>query len=168
MQAAREGAKQSTTTSTPSKRTSPARIRDGLEAAASSLRPIIAEFIDITSGRAELDNVVAQLRTEMASIAVTAPLGLLDVTARVLTQSDGRGSDSGVEKLLLGEDWFDHESPSSGHQRRRGPRRSADNAMSAMQPPCAAPSTRHSSTRRAPPSTSGHSTSLKPRNSMTP
>ena len=80
-------------------------------AAASSLRPIIAEFINITSGRAELDNVVAQLRTEMASIAVTAPLGLLDVTARVLTQSDGRGSDSGVEKLLLGEDWFDHESP---------------------------------------------------------
>ena len=80
-------------------------------AAAPSLRPIIAEFINLTSGRAELDSVVAQLRTEMASIAVTAPLGLLDVTARVLTQSDGRGSASGVEQLLLGEDWFDHESP---------------------------------------------------------
>ena len=80
------------------------------KAAAPSLRPAVAEFINLTALRADLDSVVAQLHTEAASIAATESLGLLDVAAGVLTQTEGRGPQSRVEEILLGDDWFDHVS----------------------------------------------------------
>jgi hypothetical protein len=80
------------------------------KAAAPSLRPAVAEFINLTALAADLDSVVTQLHTDAASIAATGPLGLLEVAAGVLTQTEGRGPQSRVEAILLGEDWFDHVS----------------------------------------------------------
>ena len=78
-------------------------------AAAPLLRPVLIELITLTDLSADIDTLVANLRTEASAIRQTPPLHLLDVASKLLHDARRDDGEGRTEEFLLGEDWFDHD-----------------------------------------------------------
>ena len=83
-------------------------------AAAPQLRPALVELVALTHLSNDIDGVIAHLRAEATSIAQTPPFRFLDTTSRLL-QSNRSSEERSSKSILLGEDWFDHDSDGEFH-----------------------------------------------------
>lgn len=77
--------------------------------AAPLLRPALIEVITLSNLGAEIDSLIASLRTEASAITQTPPLHLLDATSTMLQNAHRDNGKARVREYLLGEDWFDHD-----------------------------------------------------------
>ncbi len=75
------------------------------------LRQLMRSLIALAALRSRVKELVAQLQKTAAEITRTPAVDVLDGAKRMLLEPGVDGDRAALERILLGEDWFDDESP---------------------------------------------------------